>query len=81
MRKETQICILVTVLTSIALGKVIQVPPINSDDSIALRLDQIARVDSAFAPFGDLTRVYRKEVFEVIDGREADFPICSEQAP
>jgi hypothetical protein len=81
MRKEIGVCLLVAVFSSLALGKVIQVPPISSDDSIALRLDQIARIDSSFAPFGNLTRVYRKEVFEVIDGREVDFPICSEQAP
>lgn len=41
-------------------GKIIQVPPISSEDSLPLRLDQSARVDAVFSPFGKLNHVYRK---------------------
>lgn len=39
---------------------IVRVPPISSDESLALRLDQITRIDAVFAPFGNLTHIYKK---------------------
>lgn len=75
MGKIIGICLLAAIL-AISNSKIIQVPPISSDEAIALRLDQSARIDAVFSPFGKLSRVYRKEVQEVVDGKEVDFPPC-----
>lgn len=60
----------------LAHSKIIQVPPLTNDGSLALRLDQKATIDSVYASFGNLTRIYKKEVKEIIDGKETDFPTC-----
>ena len=65
----------------LARAKIIQVPPLTNDGSLALRLDQKAIINSVFAPFGNLTRIYKKEVKEIVDGKETDFPTCQEQSP
>lgn len=47
-------------LIAIGTSKIIQIPPVSLEDSIALRLDQKTFIDSAFKQFGNLTRIYRK---------------------
>jgi hypothetical protein len=64
--ERTLVLSLITAMLTLATCKIIQVPPISSEESIALRLDQATSIDLAFAPFGNLSRVYRREVAEVV---------------
>ena len=72
-------CFFFLVFTAIATAsQVIQVPPLVNDDTVWLRLEQLATLDDVFMPFGGLKRIYNKQVYEVLDGREEDFPTCYE---
>ena len=35
-------------------------------------------MDSAFNKFGQLINVNKKEIYEIKDGKETDFPVCRE---
>jgi hypothetical protein len=78
---KTLFPVLFAALIALSACNIIQVPPISSDEIIALRLDQATHIDAVFSPFGNLSKVYRKQVQEVVDGKEVDFSPCEEQPP
>lgn len=51
-----------------AQTKYIQVPAVVNDDTLSLRLNQLHRVSSVFHQFGQLKRIFKKEVYEIVDG-------------
>lgn len=59
-------------------SKIVQVPPVSSSETVSLRTSQLLTLDSSFDIFGDLYRIYKKEVYEIKDGKETAFPTCIE---
>jgi hypothetical protein len=78
-RLRILLCFLALLL--IATSKIVQVPPVSSDEQISLRLSQLIEVDSSFQRFGNLSKIYKKEVLEIVNERETAFPACYEEPP
>jgi hypothetical protein len=38
-------------------------------------------LDGVYSRFGDLKRIFKKEVYEIVDGKEVAFPGCYEEEP
>jgi hypothetical protein len=62
-------------------GKYIQVPAEINNETLPLRLQQLHRVGSVFQRFGPLRRIFKKEVYKIVDGNETAFPTCYEEMP
>jgi len=63
-----QAVIFLLIAAELSLAKYIQVPAVVSDDTLSLRLQQLHRTSSVFARFGQLTRIFKKEVYKIVEG-------------
>jgi len=73
--------LLLLVSSALAAANYIQVPAIVGDKTMELRLNELHRINSVFDHFGELKRVVKKEVYEIVNGKETAFPICYEDVP
>ena len=80
MTQRRLVWLLATVLVAVH-SKIVQVPSIQPEETLYLRVDQLLNLDDSFSSFGTLSRVHRKEVAQLKDGKEVPFEPCYEQAP
>lgn len=55
--------LLIATITGPTYGRIVQVPYVSSDDTLYLKLDELYSADAVFNVFGNLNRIYQKEVF------------------
>jgi len=46
-----------------------------------MRVGELYQADRVFNVFGDLNKIYKKEVLEIVEGRETPFAECYENPP
>ena len=46
-----------------------------------MRVGELYQADRVFNEFGDLNKIYKKEVLEIVEGRETPFAECYENPP
>ena len=66
--KIEMLCLLIAVLATVK-SKIVQVPPLQPEETIYLRLEQLLAIDSSFDSFGTLSRIHERVVYELKDGK------------
>lgn len=58
--------LLLLFIAATAYSRVIQVPYVTSDDTLHLKMEELHKADSVFRIFGNLSRIYQKEVLAIV---------------
>lgn len=61
---------------AIATAKTVHIPPLTIEGPLYLRLGDLQQMDASFQPFGTLSKIYKKEVVELVNETETAFRVC-----